>query len=85
MTMDVDLWSMADLKAVERGDYNQYVAQFIKMCDDHVVGCEVIEGFSSFVCVNLIKIRISSSASLVDISVKYATDQTSFSLGGIVL
>lgn len=38
---DLELWSIADLMAVKKGSFKQYVARFIKLCDGHVMQCEV--------------------------------------------
>lgn len=38
---DLELWSIADLMAVKKGSFKQYVARFIKLCDEHVMQCEV--------------------------------------------
>lgn len=35
------MWSMADLMAVKRGGFKQYVLTFIQQCEDHVKQCEV--------------------------------------------
>lgn len=38
---DLELWSMADLKAVKQGSFKDYVGQFVKTCEAHVASCEV--------------------------------------------
>lgn len=43
-TTDLELWSMADLKAVKRGSLQDYINLFILRCEDHVKQCEVSGG-----------------------------------------
>lgn len=38
---DLDLWAMADLKAIKKGTYNEYIEQLIQKCEDHTKNCEV--------------------------------------------
>lgn len=39
-TVELDLWSMADLMAVKKGSFHD-VIRFVKQCDEHVKQCEV--------------------------------------------
>lgn len=51
-TVELDLWSMADLMAVKKGSFHD-VIRFVKQCDEHVKQCEVRTIVARFLPVKL--------------------------------
>lgn len=78
---DLELWSIADLMAVKKGSFKQYVARFIKLCDEHVMQCEVRTN-EDYNCGSISKHDyFFSSAWLGDTFARSATATRSCSLG----
>lgn len=56
-TVELDLWSMADLMAVKKGSFHD-VIRFVKQCDEHVKQCEVRTIVAQFLPVKLSSVII---------------------------
>lgn len=83
---DLELWSIADLMAVKKGSFKQYVARFIKLCDGHVMQCEVRTNKDLFDYGSISKHDwFCSSAWLGDTCARSATVTRSCSLGTLEL